>query len=433
MKTTNQPRRLADSLAWITTLNGEGRLYVLVETRPAISLFGYCMKAGKESTLQAFKAEKAAEGVDTSNWRIMSYYSAVRWMNENITTTVPVTTNSEQPMPVIDTTTDSDESVPYVAPVVQQRTVQMNSNESVAGANAIAALIHSAINQAMDVDALKATANAKLDEAIRGLVTPTIISVQNGADAPVVPVGTVHRNFPVLLQMAAARDSSGNRLNILLHGPAGTSKSTSARQVAKALGLSFYPCSAISDEYKLFGFRTANGDVVRTAFREAWEHGGVFLFDELSGSDENAFLSFNGTLANGIAPFPDGAVERHPDCVIIAGDNVLGGATADYNGRNKMDAASMDRFVTLEWPIDVVLERTITGNDEWVDLVQSMRQAVQDMGIRDVLITPRASLFGASLIRAGMSRYKAAECTMRKSMDDQQWSKLCQRVGLSKE
>lgn len=433
----NNPMPLNKAVTWIKNKNAV-HLVLLIETNPG-PLYHQCLRFGKLDTVKTFKEQW--EG-DQSGLRILTFNQALTLLNSNV---LPdndsgAVEESTYGNALEDAIEDFEEDTIDTVEALKPPPIDFSKAfptiptpkpaNSVAGANAIAELIQSAINQAMDVEQLKELANQKMEEAIRGLIKPLTIEVKTSPDGEPVALGTVHRNFPILLSMANARGKDGHRLNVLIHGPAGTSKSFSAKQVAQALGLSFYPISAVSSKFELFGFTDANGKVVRTPFREAWEHGGVLCYDELSASDENAFLSFNGALANGVAPFPDGAVDRHPDCLILAGDNVLGGATAEYNGRNKMDEATMDRFVTLEWPIDESLERVITGNDSWVDIVKRVRASVKSRGIK-VLITPRASINGEALLRAGMSKYDVATATMRKGMNDSQWKLVCIDAGIT--
>ena len=428
MRTHASVQPLVNSLRWIEQRKAT-HLYLIVDIKADSPDFGKCIKLGSMGTCTTYMADNKEEG---QQWSLMTYAEAENF-NRVVLGNKGSNSSDDAGSDTVDTTGDSSSQMEAAKAVKQAAgpaSRVYGENRSIAGANAIAGLIQEAINGALDVDALKEMAESRIQEAVRDLVTPTVISVKPNEDAPAIPVGAAHANFPLLLQMAQARDSQGCRLNILLVGPAGTSKSTAAKQVAKALNLSFYPMSAIDSKFELFGFIDANGKAVETAFKRAWRDGGVFCFDELSASSAQAFTAFNGCLANGIAPFPDGAVERHPDCVIIAGDNVFGAPTAEYNGRNKMDAASMDRFVMVEWGIDPVLERTITQNDSWVDLVQSIRQAVQDKGIRGITITPRASVYGASLLRAGIDRKTAARLTMKKAMTDDQWATIERAVGL---
>jgi cobaltochelatase CobS len=94
----------------------------------------------------------------------------------------------------------------------------------------------------------------------------------------------------------------------MLVGPAGSGKTTLARQIAEALNRPFYMAARVTSEYKLTGFIDAAGKAVQTDFRRAYEKGGVFLFDEIDASDADALTAFNAPLANDVADFPDGQV-----------------------------------------------------------------------------------------------------------------------------
>ena len=135
-----------------------------------------------------------------------------------------------------------------------------------------------------------------------------------------------------------------------------------------------------------------------------------------------AVVAFNAALANGVMAFPDGMLERHPDCVVIAAANTVHGATAEFTGRSKLDAASLDRFILLDWPIDDTLEEAMAaGRDDWLREVRRVRRAVSEKGIK-VMVTPRATVYGASLLHAGMPFDEVRELTLRKGMNDQQWA-----------
>ncbi len=233
--------------------------------------------------------------------------------------------------------------------------------------------------------------------------------------------GLQHKHFEDLLQVCAARTADGHRLNVYLYGPAGTGKTTAARNIAKALGLPFHCNGSLGTKYELTGFIDANGVCHDTEFRKAWKDGGVYLFDEIDGSVSQAILAFNAALANGVMSFPDGMIERHPDCVVIAAGNTVHGANAQFTGRTKLDEASLDRFVFLEWEIDEALEAAMCGNSEWAREVQAFRKKVAAKGIK-VAITPRASMYGASLLANGMRRERVRELVLRKGMTAEQWA-----------
>ena len=249
---------------------------------------------------------------------------------------------------------------------------------------------------------------------------PTIIELVR-PELPKLDMGLQHKCFEKLLKMCSARQRSGYALNIWVHGPAGTGKSTAAENIAKALELPFYTTGSLSAPHEVLGFNNAH-TYVTTAFRQAWEHGGVYCLDEADGSSPQAMLALNGALAGSLCAFPDKIVKRHKDCVIIATANTTGqGASTEYSGRFKQDAANMDRFVMLHWPIDEALERSMCANQEWVTTVQNMRAKLAMHNIKGVMITPRATLYGEALLAAGLDLADVIESVLKKSMTDAQW------------
>jgi hypothetical protein len=206
----------------------------------------------------------------------------------------------------------------------------------------------------------------------------------------------------------------------LIIGQAGSGKTTLAHQVADALGLPFHFSGAVNKKHELLGYNDAQGRVVRTAFRDAFENGGVFLFDEIDASTPSALLSVNSALANGFCDFPDKRVTAHADFRFIASANTNGGgATRDYCGRNQLDGATLDRFVMFTCEVDPTLtERLIHALDlstehreraiEWARVVDDYRQAMTQEGLRG-LLSPRAALNGARLIVAGFTKPEMIE------------------------
>lgn len=283
-------------------------------------------------------------------------------------------------------------------------------------ASVIALAIASHLPATSAVDSAQVRAIVK--EELTGMnALPTRVEVV-ALSQEVKDMGIQHKQFPTLLQVI------GQRLNVWLAGPAGSGKTTACHNVATALDLPFRFCGAQSNEYGLLGFIAANGQVVRTQFREAYEHGGVFLFDEIDASSPAALLAFNAALANGVCAFPDVVISRHSDFIAVAAANTFGlGGTNDYVGRAKQDAAFLDRFVYLTWEVDEVLERSTVGNDRWVSRVQNIRAKVHSKGLK-VLITPRASYYGAKLLAAGMDQSLVETMVLRKGMTDEQWGSL---------
>lgn len=192
--------------------------------------------------------------------------------------------------------------------------------------------------------------------------------------------------------------------NVLLVGPSGVGKTFMAREAAEIMGKSFGFTGAVSTEHKLLGYTDAHGRLVRTVYRDSYEKGWWFLWDELDASGAQAMLSFNAGLANGHQDFPDGIVPRHKDFRAIASANTYGhGADRQYVGRNQLDAASLDRFYVIPMDYDEKLERALYGNIEWVKYVQSARRAVRKLGLRHV-VSMRAIESGLRMFKTGIPR-----------------------------
>lgn len=252
---------------------------------------------------------------------------------------------------------------------------------------------------------------------------PTVIEVRDRDGVIGRIEGHTHQQLPDVLSILSAG------VNVWMAGPAGSGKSTIAKQCAEALGLAFYATGAVQNEYKLTGFIDAEGRTVRTAFREAFEHGGVFLWDEIDASSANALTAFNQALANDVFPFPDGMVAKHPDFIAIAAANTFGtGATAEYVGRNRIDAATLDRFAMIFLEYDLALETAMgeryhANGAEWAKIVQKYRAAVAVLGLRH-LISPRATEFGARMMASGARTSLIYATVLRKGLDQATWDKL---------
>lgn len=251
------------------------------------------------------------------------------------------------------------------------------------------------------------------------------LTIKIGA-APAVPVGLAHKQFPLLCKWLTVPLPDGTHPNVWLAGPAGSGKTHAASQFAKIAprkdggkGLPFYFNGAVDSEYKLSGFVDASGRIVDTAFRHAFTHGGVYLFDEIDRSMAAAVMGFNAGLSNGHNDFPGSEmpIPRHPDFYCLAGANTKGlGGNVSYATANRMDGAFLDRFVMIDWPYDAVLERTLAGDDEWTSYVQTMRNRAGER-FPNVIISPRASIIGAAALRHGLlTRDEVIDGTIRGRM-----------------
>jgi len=192
--------------------------------------------------------------------------------------------------------------------------------------------------------------------------------------------GPVHYRTPLVIKIAALGHP------IMMVGPAGCGKTTIGEHVPKALQLALFITSTINDTHELLGFVDGHGKYHGTPFRNAFEHGGVWIADEIDAWDASALLAANSALANGFVTFPDNhaPITRHPDFRMVATANTFGtGADRVYVGRNELDAASLDRFALIEVDYDLDLERLFAGqNDRWLERVWEVRKAVNKNKIR---------------------------------------------------
>lgn len=230
-------------------------------------------------------------------------------------------------------------------------------------------------------------------------------------------IGKQHGQLDELIRVAALR------LNILLVGMAGTGKTHASEQVAEALGLPFYTMSvgAQTSKSDIIGYMSATGSYIKTHFRDAYEHGGVFLMDEIDAGNSNVLIQINAALSNGVSSFPDAMIRRHKDFVFIASANTYGtGANRAYVGRNQLDAATLDRFTVIDWNIDERLERSLSVGDKkdsWYETVVAVRDYIATHQIR-ALVTPRATQKGSILLHAGVAIKSTIDAVLLSSVPD---------------
>lgn len=238
----------------------------------------------------------------------------------------------------------------------------------------------------------------KLEEAINQ-ARPIYVKSSQFESQPVT--GIQHHNFETLIHIVHAGQP------VMLVGPAGTGKSHAAEQTAQVLGLPFYAMSvgAQTSKSDLIGYMDAMKNYVTTPFRKAYEEGGLFLLDEIDAGNSNVLIQLNAALANGYMSFPDEMIRRHENFRFVASANTFGlGANRQYVGRNQLDAATLDRFVTLQWDIDNNVEESLAighYGPSWLSVVRMVREYVESRELR-VVVSPRATQRGAKLIAAGL-------------------------------
>ena len=260
----------------------------------------------------------------------------------------------------------------------------------------------------------------KVDTLIKALIKEhgivphkTVLEVKF-KDQPKKDVGLQHKSFADVLSTLSAG------VNIALVGPAGSGKTTIVHNASKVLNLSFasQSVSAQSTVFDFFGYKSATGKYIGTMFREKYENGGVFLLDEFDAGNPNVLAALNQATANGHCPFPDKMIEKHKDFIIVmAGNTFGGGGTIDYVGRNKIDAATLDRFAFIYIDYDEILEKALSSNEDWCNRVQDYRRRVIEKKVRTI-ISPRATFNGEKLLSAGLPMKTVEEMIIFKGLTD---------------
>lgn len=274
---------------------------------------------------------------------------------------------------------------------------------------------------------IRTLAKTSAQQTIEALAKPQVIEIHNHSRSEVVALGLQHEKFPTLLKAVQAKDHKGFRLNLWLTGPTGSGKTSAAEAVARALSLPFGSDGSLDADYKVLGFRDANGNIISTEFIRIYEGGGIYIADEIDNWMPSALLSLNAALANGWMTTPKGIIQRHPDVCIIACANTWGlGATSEYVGRTRLDAASLDRFhPKINWPIDERLERAIAEQQwqreglEWLQIVINARHNAAAQGLK-VIISPRATFTGIALLQAGFSISETIDMTLAAGLSPEQ-------------
>jgi MoxR-like ATPase len=277
--------------------------------------------------------------------------------------------------------------------------------------------------------------SADLDEdRVKAIIRETVsqngalhvtVSVR-GSSVPPYDAGRQHEQFPILLSIIA------RRRNVWLAGPAGSGKTSAAHAAATALGLAFGAISVgpQTTQSALFGYMDAHGNYIATEFRRRYEQGGLFLFDEIDRGNPGVLTALNQAIENGTCAFPDAMIPKHPDFIAVAAGNTYGnGASREYVGALQLDAATLDRFVMLDWHYDETLERDLAtatyqaagGTDarvleHWLSKVKRARDKAQSLKIRHI-VSPRASIIGADLLASGLAPETVADCVLWKGLD----------------
>jgi hypothetical protein len=238
--------------------------------------------------------------------------------------------------------------------------------------------------------------------------------------APNNDCGHEHPEYQTLLTLIKTK------IKVMLVGPTGSGKTTACSKIAKQLGLTFLPQSFCNQtpESRFAGFVAAGGQYVESGFYHVFKHGGLYLFDEMDAANANVLTAFNAGVENRVYTFPNGeTVEAHESFRAVGAANTFGtGASLDYQ-RNKLDAATLKRFLKLAWGYNEAHELRISPRADWTRHVQKARRAAERIGLR-IIVSPHDSIYGGQALNAGLSWGKVEEMTFLAGVDAASVAKL---------
>jgi len=276
---------------------------------------------------------------------------------------------------------------------ITKPSAKVDTAKTASDADKLAALLSGMVKPAIDADQINETVNKAIDERLKELDAPVKTLIIHNSSHVELSEHT-HPAFDECLLYAGLRQA------IMLVGPAGTGKTFLAQQVAKSLAMPFasISCTVGMSESALTGRLIPTGEGGKFEYQESdfirlYEKGGVFLFDEMDAADANVMMLVNQALANGgfFVSHRTGKtfVKRHPDFVCIGAANTFGnGGNIVYAGRERLDAATLDRFEQLPVGYDKEFEDSISV-PEIRDFAWNVRARIETNRLRRVMSTRR--------------------------------------------
>jgi len=203
------------------------------------------------------------------------------------------------------------------------------------------------------------------EERVREIAAEVAIDVAGGIVAKTLNINIQTPKGVVTIQGAHKQTDEilfwiGQRKHVYLWGQPGGGKTTVARHVADGLQRTFgyMMLNQMTSPPAILGFTGADAKTYKsTVFREMYGIQSLLCIDELDNCNPNTLTTINGPIENGECQFPDGLLKMHPEFQIIATGNTAGrGGNIMHAGRQSLDAATLARFICIEFTYDLDLE-----------------------------------------------------------------------------
>ena len=114
-------------------------------------------------------------------------------------------------------------------------------------------------------------------------------------------------------------------------------------------------------------------------------------------------MAINTGISNGFIDFPDCQITVHKDFSLIATANTFGrGANGSYVGRNKLDLATVNRFISIVWELDEDIEEALVNNPQWLKVLRKARK-IAESDLDEVLLGMRNAIYGSAMLAQGIA------------------------------
>jgi hypothetical protein len=271
-----------------------------------------------------------------------------------------------------------------------------------------------------------------VNEYIKNIPPRDVLQIQKWDGTITEIKESYHKQLPAIVKALAARNAMGWTEFLYIVGAPGAGKTHMLMQMGKALGVRHFPfpMGPTATEGKILGYNNiANGQFVKGWLYDAYKEGGLVGLDEIDLAD-GSVLAANNSIENSEFTFGNGElVKRHKDFYLVAFANTIGtGATGGFV-RNRLDAATLNRFSIIRLEYDEELEKRIYGNKKWAEYVQRVRKHVAGTMAGSLHITPRATRKGAAYLAAGIAPEVVSDMTLFGMCSKEQKATILQTIG----